>query len=1013
MAAATGTHAQDYFQQRVDFTITVRLDDEAHMLHGQESFMYTNNSPVTLDTLWLHLWPNAYRDRHSALCQQLDRSNDFDLHFAEPADRGWIDSLNFRAGLSSTPLSWGPHPRHGDIAWLKLPAPLAPGTSITISTPFRVKVPDGRFSRLGHTGQAYYITQWYPKPAVFDRDGWHAMPYLTQGEFYSEFGSFDVSITLPANYIVGATGVLQNAEESAFMHAEAAKPLPDGPTKDKNEHPPSTSELKTVRFTQDSIHDFAWFADKRFVVRKSEVKLERSGRTVTTWALFTPRNARVWADAVSYVNESVKLYSRWVGDYPYSACTAVDGTISAGGGMEYPMITIIGNTGSEQQLDNVIAHEVGHNWFYGILASNERDHPWMDEGMNSFVELRYMRLRHPDEKPGMGFPGTEKLFAHVTDGHRLQNELAYRLNARRNLDQPIEGPSEGFTSINYGTTVYMKTALVFDQLLAYLGEETFDRCMHAYYTEWQFKHPRPEDLRRVFERESGKPLGWLFDQFIASDRKVEVSTTHLKAGRLHFRTNSTAPFPITGWKGDSLLGTTWSEHATVGWKLHDPIPRGTYEERVADQEQHRLKGKGSLALPWPEADRVRIDAEERTLDIDRRDNTARDHGLFRRSARMRVRLFTGLEAEDAHTTYWLPGLAYNAHDGFMAGLVLHNHHFPSQRFEYVLAPLYGFSSERLSGGARGEYHFDRIRSDWFRNIHLGASLMGFSLKGDEFTENHYRKLTPSVRFDLRRDLGHRDTDHRLSLRSILISETSDVMSTDGSTSSSVKDYTYFELRHDLMRRTGLYPFQANLTFLGGDIFTRVSAEVNWSALYDARKHRVSLRFFGGQFFSTRPELMESRMGWRYHWGSSDLLYDNLFFERQNVGTLTGQQFDKVQGGFKTPNSYGTSDTWMAAANLEVDLPLALPLALFGSAGAAPVKSMNSSGTFTTSTAFQWEAGLGLRIVRDVVEVWLPLFYSKDINDQLNLKGIEGLERVRFVFAIERMDPTRALRNLQP
>ena len=121
------------------------------------------------------------------------------------------------------------------------------------------------------------------------------------------------------------------------------------------------------------MHDFAWFADKRFIVRKSEVALPKSGRTVTTWALFTPKNAKLWGDAVSYVNESVRLYSQWVGDYPYDACTALDGTISAGGGMEYPMITIIGNMSSAESLDNVIAHEVGHNWFYGILGSNERD----------------------------------------------------------------------------------------------------------------------------------------------------------------------------------------------------------------------------------------------------------------------------------------------------------------------------------------------------------------------------------------------------------------------------------------------------------------------------------------------------------------------------------------------------------------------------------------------------------------------------------------------------------------
>src|SRR5690606_7611636 len=158
--------------------------------------------------------------------------------------------------------------------------------------------------------------------------------------------------------------------------------------------------------------------------------------TIDTWTMFTPKNAALWENSIEYVNESVRLYSEWIGDYPYDACTAIDGTISAGGGMEYPMITIIGNMPGKESLDNVIAHEVGHNWFYGILASNERDHPWMDEGINSFYELRYMRERYPAGGFALQLPFLKRMADEVTDGHRFEKELMYRFNARRNLDQP-------------------------------------------------------------------------------------------------------------------------------------------------------------------------------------------------------------------------------------------------------------------------------------------------------------------------------------------------------------------------------------------------------------------------------------------------------------------------------------------------------------------------------------------------------------------------------------------------
>ncbi|MBL0043620.1 MAG: hypothetical protein IPP33_04135 [Flavobacteriales bacterium] len=211
-ALATARLSAQYFQQQVDYRINVRLDDVKHELFAIEEFDYLNNSSQTLDTIWIHLWPNAYKDQSTALCEQLDRQNNFRLHFATPAQRGFIDSLDFRS--NDTKLTWGFHTEHIDIGWIKLPAPLTPGARITISTPFHVKIPSASFSRLGRAGQAYYITQWFPKPAVYDREGWHAMPYLTQGEFYSEFGSFDVSISLPANYVVAATGELQNAKRS-------------------------------------------------------------------------------------------------------------------------------------------------------------------------------------------------------------------------------------------------------------------------------------------------------------------------------------------------------------------------------------------------------------------------------------------------------------------------------------------------------------------------------------------------------------------------------------------------------------------------------------------------------------------------------------------------------------------------------------------------------------------------------------------------------------------------------
>lgn len=987
-------HAQPYFQQRVDHTIAVTLDDRAHVLRAQETFTYTNNSPNALDTLWVHLWPNAYRDRNTALCRQLDAHNDHGLHFAPEEMRGRIDSLDFTSDGRKLP--WGLHPRHADIGWIALPAPLAPGTRIAISTPFRVALPSGAISRLGHTGQAYYITQWFPKPAVYDSRGWHAMPYLTQGEFYSEFGSYDVSITLPENYVLGATGErVDSPAEDAWMDSLAQLP----PSfvlgaRHGDPFPRSSPRMKTVRFHQDDVHDFAWFADKRFQVRKGEVTLERSGRRVTTWTLVTPRNAALWADALTYVNESVRLYSRWVGDYPYAACTAVDGTTAAGGGMEYPMITLINNAASPLELDVVIAHEVGHNWFYGILGTNERDHPWMDEGINSFYEQRYIEERYPGRRilDLQGLP-LGFLTRHRGITYREHNELLYHLNARRNWDDPLDRPATAFSELDYGTTVYAKSALVFDHLRDALGDTLFDRCMQAYFDAWHHKHPYPEDLRTVFQRVSGRDLGWCFDGLIATADKVDVKALSLRNGELSFRERARRPFPF------SITGLL--EHDTLGTVRSD-----------GPSENARRTGQGTVGLPWGRVVQARIDAIGRTLDIDRRDNDARAAGLLKHWKTPELKFLAGLEHQDRTSIYYTPAIARNTHDGFMAGVALYNTFFPAQRLEWAAAPLYGFDSKRLAGGARIMWHHDRLSSPWLRNVHAGVSGFAASLWGVDAVEQWYQRLVPSIQFDPR--LKSTGPSASLRYRSILLWQhalgtLNGFQGREIAVDLTRKD-VFHEVQAAIAQPNGLGPYDVSATLLHHEAFTRIALDAKWSAIYDRRRHRLTLRAFAGSFLRTDNARMRPEMGWRLHWGSSDLLYDHLFTDRQPVGQNTGQVMTKDQGGFKTPTSVGTSDTWIGALNMELDFPFLLPLSAFASYGVAPLTTVSSEGRSTSSRSY-WEMGVGLRLWRDMVEVWVPLAFSSEIQDEQDLRGFEFTERIRIVMALERMDPTQALRKL--
>ncbi len=393
MAAAQ----KPYWQQQVNYNITVSLNDKEHTLDGNETMEYFNNSDDTLHFIWIHLWMNAFKNDRTAFTEQQLENGSTDFYFSEEEDKGYINRLAFK--VNGTIAIKEDHPKHQDIIKIILPSPLAPKQKCIIETPFHVKLPYN-FSRGGHVGQSYQITQWYPKAAVYDRKGWHEMPYLDQGEFYSDFGNYEVTITLPENYIVAATGELIK---------ESTKPGPTEGilvertpvTKEKTpflvrkKEPAvvpivSSKNLKTVIYKQNDVIDFAWFADKRFIVRKDTLAFP-SGKiiNVAVYTLPADQNKGFYKDAVKYIKKAVLSKSNLIGEYPYKIMSVVQGDMKYAGGMEYPTITILSGLENKEQLESVIEHEVGHNWFYGILATNEREHAWMDEGMNEYYKSRY------------------------------------------------------------------------------------------------------------------------------------------------------------------------------------------------------------------------------------------------------------------------------------------------------------------------------------------------------------------------------------------------------------------------------------------------------------------------------------------------------------------------------------------------------------------------------------------------------------------------------------------------
>lgn len=485
-----------YWQQQVDYKIEVRLQAADNTLEAIETIKYINNSPDTLTYLWVHLWPNAFKNDKTAFSDQLLLNGDTRFYFSTPEQKGYINRLDFR--INGAAIQTEDHPEHIDIVKIILPKPLFPGEFTIITTPFHVKLPQN-FSRGGYNEKTYQITQWYPKIAAYDDEGWHPLPYLDQGEFYNDFGNYDVKITAPANFIIAATGNPQQKIQEN-INFPTSKPKKTIQTKPKQRNW-NAARLKTYNYVQENVTDFAWFADTTFSVLTDSIQLP-SKKWVKLQSYFHFQSLPIWENSIQYIKNAILYHSKWIGEYPYDVVSVVEGDQGFQGGMEYPTITILTGAASPKELDLLIFHEVGHNWMQGILSTNERKHPWMDEGMNTYYENKYQALRYPDSRNLKGLLGLI--------GDSRFSELLATNQAATHKDYPIDSPSDEFTATNYSQMVYTKAAAWMKYLESSIGIDSFDKAMKSYYAQWKFKHPKPQDFKNCIETSTNLNLDTSF-----------------------------------------------------------------------------------------------------------------------------------------------------------------------------------------------------------------------------------------------------------------------------------------------------------------------------------------------------------------------------------------------------------------------------------------------------------------------------------------------------------------------
>ncbi|MEZ4776708.1 MAG: M1 family metallopeptidase [Bacteroidia bacterium] len=490
-----------FAQQEVFYQIETSLDTKTHQMKGHEQVFYVNNSPDTLFEVFYHLYWNAFKPGSQMAILSEDslygnpRINDKISHLTK-GEEGFIHVTSFyQDGIRLSPKE------HETILRVTLHKPLLPGKKTKLELDWEAQVPllVRRAGRDNVEGIDYAIAQWYPRIAGYDADGWHADPYLAR-EFYGPFGSFDVTITLDSQYVVGGTGTLQNPEETGHGYQ-----LPKVKVK------PSQNGKITWHFKAEKVHDFVWAADPDYIHQTIQVP---NGPKVHFFFQPTDSVRERWDSLMVFTGNLFQRLSNLLSPYPYSDYSVIQG---GDGGMEYPQATLI--TASKaarkdmEEFCRVTTHEIVHNWFQGMVATNERRDPWMDEGFTRYYTRRLMDEYFPQTAP-----------------HQKYNYDGYFSLIKNGTQTPMSRHADHFPGEEvYRQSVYAKGGVFLGQLDYILGREVFDEAMKAYIREWSFRQPTPREFKRSIEKKSGIDLDWYFSYWLKTTDTIDYAIQKVSA----------------------------------------------------------------------------------------------------------------------------------------------------------------------------------------------------------------------------------------------------------------------------------------------------------------------------------------------------------------------------------------------------------------------------------------------------------------------------------------------------
>ncbi|MCF8331300.1 MAG: M1 family metallopeptidase [Bacteroidales bacterium] len=971
---------QPYFQQEVKYDIEVFLEAFGSYLSGNYSLTYTNHSPDTLRFIYMHLYPNAYGNTESQMAQELLPPFHKDkIYFAKEEEQGYISGLDFTSPKQKLTMSY----IEPDIVKIGLQKPLLPEDSIRINTPYNIQVPEIGYSRMGRESGNYQITQWFPKPAVYDMEGWNLIPYLKMGEYYGEFGNFNIRLMVPKNHTVGCTGTILKTEPWKAGHLSG--------------NTPKITEVllyKTIFVKAENVHTFAWCSGKDYKRLTKRITIKKSGKEIKAHILYRDDKGH-WFDQFEIIEGTINYYSDKVGVYPYPQVTVAQSAGDYGGGMEYPMFTLLDKSFPLSQA-NIIIHEIGHNWFYGVLGFNEREHPWMDEGFNTFFQYRYLKKKFPDLTLKEYLFDENIPFNIGGIDHREYVDifyLSYRALAAKKLDLPITLSRKDYNAGKYFIQTYYIPALKFKYLMSLIGEDSFDNLFRSFYEKWKFKHPQPEDFYNHLKTHYPEPGKWFAEEMLQTNKRVDYAIKKVKSL-------------------DDSVEITLKNNGNMA------APFMLHSQRTnKDLQLSKIKGfqnKKTLRLAGTEKISLKIDPFENLPETDRKNNEYNGNKLFPKAEKISLKWLYHVPDPDKRFIFYTPVIGFNHADRVMPGLLLYNDPVYSVPVHYRLAPLYSFGTSELNGEGRISY------TGYTGRKHLKAwqiSTYGKKYNYSKISDNdklHYMKIRPELNFFFS---GSPDikikTSHQTGLRYHFISKQYKkyLPGREFGTYYTKNVYRYFHVfeafyHYEQEKIHHNKSFDMNLQYWDGHL--KFSTEYNYRLQYNQKDNAIEFRAFGGAFLAhgnnTDLDMRFRLSNWS---GNKDYLFDHTMPYRGFINDhLLNHHMQFNDGGFNIMTPLGQSWKHLYALNMHIDLPIVVPLGLFGSVG-----NFGKSELEQYESDFFYETGVTLSIFQKHIRIYYSFFFN--FNDEPSVAALNKYANLRFTFDLDHFNPFNMVRKIDP